>query len=199
MDVVNLLCCICDDCWIGGVCGGIVCMIGMVLWIWCLLFMLLVVCVGFGVLFYILFWIFVLEEWWIRFRKVVWCWWLLMCCCFLVVCRLCCVGCLVLVWLCCYRMMVRWWCSLVRCGDCLGWLILGVLGGVVKWVLDVVGGWLLLCCSLFIWWFCCGCCGLVWNWSGWLVWCVWLVECWCLFFVLCLVWSCYFWLGLVVM
>ena len=50
------------DRWIGGVCGGIGRATGMASWIWRLLFTLLVLCAGSGVLLYILLWIFVPEE-----------------------------------------------------------------------------------------------------------------------------------------
>jgi len=49
--------------WFGGVCGGIGKITGMATWIWRLIFALLAVCGGTGVLFYVLMWIFVpLEE-----------------------------------------------------------------------------------------------------------------------------------------
>ncbi|WP_077032621.1 PspC domain-containing protein [Pelomonas sp. KK5] len=51
-----------DDRWLGGVCGGIARVTGMASWIWRLLFTLLVLCAGSGVLLYILLWIFVPEE-----------------------------------------------------------------------------------------------------------------------------------------
>lgn len=52
-----------DHNWLGGVCGGIGKITGMATWIWRLIFTLLAVCGGTGVLFYVLMWIFVpLEE-----------------------------------------------------------------------------------------------------------------------------------------
>lgn len=60
--VVNGLCCLCLDCWIGGVCGGIVCVMGLDLWVWCLIFIVFFLVFGSGIFFYVLFWIFVFEE-----------------------------------------------------------------------------------------------------------------------------------------
>jgi len=52
-----------DHSWFGGVCGGIGKITGMATWIWRLIFTLLAVCGGTGVLFYLLMWIFVpLDE-----------------------------------------------------------------------------------------------------------------------------------------
>jgi phage shock protein C len=52
-----------DERWLGGVCSGIGKITGMATWIWRLIFTLLAVCGGTGVLFYVLMWIFVpLEE-----------------------------------------------------------------------------------------------------------------------------------------
>ena len=52
-----------DNRWLGGVCAGIGQVTGMATWIWRLIFALLVLCGGTGVLFYLLLWIFVpLEE-----------------------------------------------------------------------------------------------------------------------------------------
>ena len=62
MDAMNSLRRSRDDRWIGGVCGGIARITGMASWIWRLLFTLLVLCAGSGVLLYILLWIFVPEE-----------------------------------------------------------------------------------------------------------------------------------------
>jgi len=62
MDAVNSLRRSRDDRWVGGVCGGIARTTGMASWIWRLLFTLLVLCAGSGVLLYILLWIFVPEE-----------------------------------------------------------------------------------------------------------------------------------------
>ncbi len=50
------------DRWIGGVCGGIGQITGLATWTWRLLFTLLVLCAGTGLLLYILLWIFVPEE-----------------------------------------------------------------------------------------------------------------------------------------
>ncbi len=62
MDAVNALRRSRDDRWIGGVCGGLGRITGMASWIWRLLFTLLVLCAGSGVLLYVLLWIFVPEE-----------------------------------------------------------------------------------------------------------------------------------------
>ena len=51
-----------SDRWLGGVCGGLGKVTGTESWIWRLVFFLSVVCVGFGVLLYLLMWIFVPEE-----------------------------------------------------------------------------------------------------------------------------------------
>ena len=51
-----------DDRWIGGVCGGIARSTGTASWIWRLLFTLLVLFAGSGVLLYALLWIFVPED-----------------------------------------------------------------------------------------------------------------------------------------
>jgi phage shock protein C len=51
-----------DDRWLGGVCGGIGRSSGIASWIWRLLFTLLVLCAGTGVLLYVLLWIFVPRE-----------------------------------------------------------------------------------------------------------------------------------------
>ena len=51
-----------DDRWLGGVCGGIAVVTGMAAWVWRVLFVLLAVCGGTGVLLYLLMWIFVPEE-----------------------------------------------------------------------------------------------------------------------------------------
>jgi phage shock protein PspC (stress-responsive transcriptional regulator) len=48
-----------DDRWLGGVCGGIARVTASPSWLWRLLFTILAVCAGTGVLFYILLWIFV--------------------------------------------------------------------------------------------------------------------------------------------
>ncbi len=50
------------DRWIGGVCGGIGQVSGIEAWIWRLVFVLFTVSFGFGLVIYILLWIFVPEE-----------------------------------------------------------------------------------------------------------------------------------------
>jgi phage shock protein PspC (stress-responsive transcriptional regulator) len=50
------------DRWIGGVCGGIARSTGMEAWIWRLLFAVLFICAGAGLLLYVLLWIFVPSE-----------------------------------------------------------------------------------------------------------------------------------------
>lgn len=50
------------DRWIAGVCGGIARATGIESWIWRLLFALLLLCGGVGVVLYVLLWIFVPEE-----------------------------------------------------------------------------------------------------------------------------------------
>ncbi len=50
------------DQWIGGVCGGLGKFTGMESWIWRLMFFLFVACFGFGVIAYLLAWIFIPEE-----------------------------------------------------------------------------------------------------------------------------------------
>ena len=51
-----------DDRWLGGVCGGISRITGLAAWVWRLLFTLLTLFAGTGVLVYLLMWIFVPEE-----------------------------------------------------------------------------------------------------------------------------------------
>jgi len=51
-----------SDCWLGGVCGGLAEVTDTPSWVWRLLFVLLVVCAGSGLLFYLLMWIFVPQE-----------------------------------------------------------------------------------------------------------------------------------------
>ena len=51
-----------DDRWLGGVCGGIALLSGVAAWVWRVLFVLLAVCGGTGVLLYLLLWIFVPQE-----------------------------------------------------------------------------------------------------------------------------------------
>jgi phage shock protein C len=50
------------DRWLGGVCGGLGKASGMESWIWRLVFALFTVTFGFGLLIYVLLWIFVPEE-----------------------------------------------------------------------------------------------------------------------------------------
>lgn len=51
-----------QDRWFGGVCGGIARSTGIEAWIWRLLFAVLFVCAGAGLLLYLLLWIFVPVE-----------------------------------------------------------------------------------------------------------------------------------------
>lgn len=51
-----------NDRWLGGVCGGLGRMTNVESWIWRLLFVLTSLCVGGGLLVYLLLWIFVPEE-----------------------------------------------------------------------------------------------------------------------------------------
>jgi phage shock protein C len=50
------------DRWFGGVCGGIARSTGMEAWVWRLLFTVLFICAGAGLLLYLLLWIFVPSE-----------------------------------------------------------------------------------------------------------------------------------------
>ena len=50
------------DRWIGGVCGGIARTTGLDSWVWRLIFVVLFLAFGSGILVYILLWIFVPEE-----------------------------------------------------------------------------------------------------------------------------------------
>ena len=50
------------DRWIGGVCGGLAKASGMDAWIWRLVFALFTISFGFGLVIYLLLWIFVPEE-----------------------------------------------------------------------------------------------------------------------------------------
>jgi phage shock protein C len=50
------------DRWLGGVCGGIARVTGLDSWVWRLIFTVLFLGFGFGILLYILLWIFVPEE-----------------------------------------------------------------------------------------------------------------------------------------
>jgi len=51
-----------SDRWLAGVCGGIACASGIDAWIWRLVFALLMLTGGLGVLIYLLLWVFVPEE-----------------------------------------------------------------------------------------------------------------------------------------
>jgi len=51
-----------DDRWIAGVCGGIAGATGVDTWVWRLLFALLLLCGGAGLVLYLLLWIFVPTE-----------------------------------------------------------------------------------------------------------------------------------------
>ena len=51
-----------DDRWLGGVCGGLGRASGMEAWIWRLVFVLFTLTFGFGVVIYLLLWIFVPDE-----------------------------------------------------------------------------------------------------------------------------------------
>jgi phage shock protein PspC (stress-responsive transcriptional regulator) len=51
-----------SDKWLGGVCGGIARSTGMESWVWRLLFTVLFICAGAGLLVYLLLWIFVPSE-----------------------------------------------------------------------------------------------------------------------------------------
>jgi phage shock protein PspC (stress-responsive transcriptional regulator) len=50
------------DRWFGGVCGGIARSTGMEAWVWRLLFTVLFICAGAGLLLYLLLWIFVPRD-----------------------------------------------------------------------------------------------------------------------------------------
>jgi phage shock protein C len=50
------------DRWFGGVCGGMARSTGMEAWLWRLIFAVLFICAGAGLLLYILLWIFVPSE-----------------------------------------------------------------------------------------------------------------------------------------
>jgi phage shock protein C len=51
-----------DDRWVAGVCGGIADATGVDAWVWRLLFALLLMCGGAGLVLYVLLWIFVPSE-----------------------------------------------------------------------------------------------------------------------------------------
>jgi phage shock protein PspC (stress-responsive transcriptional regulator) len=50
------------DRWLGGVCGGLARISGVDTWVWRLVFTLFTVTFGFGIVIYLLLWIFVPEE-----------------------------------------------------------------------------------------------------------------------------------------
>ncbi|WP_312511132.1 PspC domain-containing protein [Massilia sp.] len=50
------------DRWLGGVCGGLARTYGLESWVWRLIFVLFVLTFGFGVLIYLLLWVFIPEE-----------------------------------------------------------------------------------------------------------------------------------------
>jgi phage shock protein PspC (stress-responsive transcriptional regulator) len=50
------------DRWLGGVCGGLAAASGVESWVWRLVFVLFSLTFGFGVMIYLLLWIFVPEE-----------------------------------------------------------------------------------------------------------------------------------------
>lgn len=50
------------DRWLGGLCGGLAVETGVDSWVWRIVFTLLFLACGFGILLYILFWIFVPSE-----------------------------------------------------------------------------------------------------------------------------------------
>lgn len=50
------------DRWFGGVCGGMARSTGMEAWVWRLIFTVLFVCAGAGLLLYVLLWLFVPSE-----------------------------------------------------------------------------------------------------------------------------------------
>lgn len=50
------------DRWLGGLCGGLAVETGVDAWVWRLVFTLLFLACGFGIVLYILFWIFVPSE-----------------------------------------------------------------------------------------------------------------------------------------
>jgi len=51
-----------NDRWFGGVCGGLGRSTGMAAWVWRLIFTVLFVCAGAGLLVYLLLWLFVPSE-----------------------------------------------------------------------------------------------------------------------------------------
>lgn len=50
------------DRWLGGVCGGLARLSGLASWFWRVVFVMLVMCAGSGILLYLLMWIFVPIE-----------------------------------------------------------------------------------------------------------------------------------------
>ena len=61
-DMINQLRRSHSDRWIGGVCGGLAQATSMPAWLWRLLFVAMTLCVGGGVLIYLLLWIFVPQD-----------------------------------------------------------------------------------------------------------------------------------------
>jgi len=51
-----------SDRWFGGVCGGLAQITGLAAWAWRLIFALLALCAGSGVVAYVLLWVFVPEQ-----------------------------------------------------------------------------------------------------------------------------------------
>jgi phage shock protein C len=51
-----------SDCWLGGVCGGLGTHTPIPSWVWRMIFLLLLLCMGTGVLAYIILWICIPEE-----------------------------------------------------------------------------------------------------------------------------------------
>lgn len=51
-----------SDRWLGGVCGGLARAYGLESWVWRLVFALFVLTFGFGIVIYLLMWVFVPEE-----------------------------------------------------------------------------------------------------------------------------------------
>ena len=61
-DLLSGLRCSRVDRWLGGVCGGLARTYGLESWVWRLIFVLFVLTFGFGILIYLLRWVFVPEE-----------------------------------------------------------------------------------------------------------------------------------------
>lgn len=51
-----------DNAWLGGICGGLARVTSLDAWVWRLLFVLLVMCAGTGVLAYLLMWVLVPQD-----------------------------------------------------------------------------------------------------------------------------------------